>query len=228
MVLKRIAAVVFIWVVFFSATGAFAAQGVRPGIQLGINYVSLNYEDPMDVWEPGWRVGYSAGGFIEIPLATNFSLQPGLRYVQLGNKVDVDIGSEQQEGRLCGEFKIIQNYLSVPILFKVNLHRSPTLFLLAGPEMGFLMSARSKESETIEFESPSFREERSTDEDISENLESSNISLNAGLGIEFEVAAHSLHIQLQYSHGLTETAKEESWITNWKTREIRTSIGYLF
>lgn len=227
---KEIPAVVVMFFALLCSTDAFATQKAQSGIELGINCISLRYENPWDIWDPGSRVGYSIGAFVEIPVTAVFSLQTGLRFVQLGNKVDFNTDKRERYlgERSYGEFKIFQNYLTLPILAQVNVIGHPKLFFIVGAEAGYLISARFKSTETVESQfSPSYQK-RTTDGDISDAIEPYNFSAISGLGIEFKISSHLLRFQSQYSHGLVDTAKEPEWSSSWKTREMRTTIGYSF
>jgi hypothetical protein len=205
-----------------------AFSTIQPGIEAGVNYISNNYDDPLESWESTWRIGYSFGGTIQIALARNIDLKTGLRLVQLGNKVEFNVVDNSFGGEFSGDFKVIQNYASLPLFLKINTNSSPEFFFQLGPEFGYLISAKAKRSETMMVESLDNTVQNSADIDISDDLESYNISLGGGVGVYLPIHSHTVSLHADYSHGLTGTAKESEWISNWKTRELRVSIGYLF
>jgi hypothetical protein len=182
----------------------------------------------MEIWDSKWRVGFSMGSFVEIPINGALNLRTGIRFVRLGSQFHFDTGEGSTGGRHSGDFKIFQDYLTLPLLAKINVSKYPRLFIMAGPEAGLLVSASATLSETISFAAPFYNQERLTDEKIYDNMAPYNFCLNTGCGIEFLMLAHLISIQLEYSHGLVGTAKESKWFSNWKTREVKTSIAYKF
>ena len=62
-------------------------------------------------------------------------------------------------------------------------------------------------------------------EDIKDDLETTNISLDAAAGYEFPLEARTGTLGIRYSHGLTGVAKKDHWVSDWKTRGIEALVG---
>ena len=197
-----------------------AQAGVRPGVEVGLNLSSLSYVDDssflFSFWDRRWRTSLSGGTSLQLPLRGRFNLVMGMRYVQQGNRVRYDTGPGAF--RQVGEFRVVQNYLSFPVLVSWRPLPSKRVFLSLGPEVAFLLSGRLIVEESIPGDRTEYR-------DIEDDLEPVNLSLDAGVGFEFPVEHHVAIVGLRYSHGLTGVADEDDWISNWKTRGVEGLLG---
>lgn len=86
-------------------------------------------------------LGFNAGVQAGFKLSNTFSINPELVYSMQGAKVPVEVQGEGDE-ILTVTGKVHLNYLNVPVLVKYQ-HRSG-FFAEAGPQFGFLLSARLK------------------------------------------------------------------------------------
>ena len=193
---------------------------MRAGVELGLNYSSLSYDDltrfPQTIWDPGWRPSFTGGATLQIPIRGQFGLVTGLRYVQQGNRVTYN--DPAQVPPLRGEFRIYQDYVSVPALLTFHLSGAPRLFLSAGPEVAFLVAAHG----VIDQSSPPLPS-KSTDH--KDSMNSVNVTLDAATGYEFPVEQHVGTVSLRYAHGVTGVAKEGQWGTDWQTRGVEFLVG---
>ncbi len=198
-----------------------AIAGVRYSVEIGANTSSLRYRDlnvfpPITShWDPGWRTSFAGGASLEAPLRRRFSLMTGLRYVQQGNRVKINIPGSPP---LTGEIRIAQHYLAVPLLLAIRPTPSRRCFLAAGPEGAFLLSGRS----FTDYSSPV---ESSSSESITHQLKRANLSLDAEGGLEFLVGRHTGIVILRYTHGLIDVQKQDDWIVAWKTRGVESLVG---
>jgi hypothetical protein len=144
-----------------------------------------------------------------------------LRYVQEGNRVEYDTGPGSV--RQVGEFRMVQNYLSVPLLLQFRPPRMGGFFLSLGPEVAFLLSGRLIVEQTIDIGSGPVP--NTEYDDIHRDLEPTNLSLDAGLGVEVPMENHVGVVQLRYSHGLTGVADPDEWFSDWKTQGIEWLAG---
>lgn len=197
-----------------------AGARVRAGVEIGLNYSTLHYDDlsgfPMSLWDPGWRPSFTAGATLQIPIRGQFGLVTGLRYVQQGNRVTYNDPGEVPP--LRGEFRIYQDYVSVPALLTAHLSSAPRFFLSAGPEVAFLVAAHS----VIDQSSPALP---SKSTDFKDTMNSVNVTLDAATGYEFPVEQHVGTVSVRYAHGVTGVAKQGQWGTDWQTRGVEFLIG---
>src|SRR5687768_4209669 len=114
---------------FFLAASFYGASAqVQFGVKAGANLATLTGDDVEDVKS---KIGFNAGVFAEIPVSEQFSVKPELVYSLQGAKSDGD-----------GDAKINLSYINLPILAKYNI--SEGFFAEAGPQIGFLTTAKAK------------------------------------------------------------------------------------
>lgn len=187
------------------------AAGVRPVVEAGVNLSTLDYDRPAAFWRNGWRPSFTGGASLEIPLGSRFRLAPGLRYVRKGNQVRLD-------GQFApGQFRIVQDYLALPLTLQVTPFRSRAVGLFIGPEIAILAAAQS----LIE---PAAVRTGSYD-DIRDDLERLDLALDIGVEVAFPIENHEGLVRFRYSHGLTGVAQEGHWVTDWTTRGLMLGLG---
>ena len=188
---------IFLSVTMVALIGAGAfAQGISGGLKAGLNLANGIGKDAKDA-DMKMRVAYHFGGFVNIGLSEVLSVQPELLYNSVGAKMDEDIN-------------LHANYLSIP----VNLQYSFGNFNIhAGPQLGFLLSAKMKAEVDGE----------SAEVDVKEYFKGTDLGLNLGLGAAFG----KLHASARYTMGITkiwESEGEEE--IDAKNGVIQLSLGY--
>ena len=209
-----------LWIVLLSIVSASrAVAGMRAGVEIGLNYSSLHYyhldQVPQIYWDPGWRPSFTGGVTLQVPIRGRLNFATGLRYLQQGNRVKFDTGPADPT-RLVGEFRVYQDYLSVPALLTWYPTTRQRFFLSLGPEIGLLLAAHSVQEFSM-FPSKSF--------DDKDNIESINVTADAAAGYEFPMERDVETLSLHYTHGLTGVAKREDWNTGWETRGVELMFG---
>ena len=142
----------FISIVFSAAYLNVNAQELKFGIKGGLNIATLG-GDKQNV-EP--RIGFHAGGFLSVPLVTDFKLQPEIIYSQQGAQADF------------GGDEIKYDYLNIPVMAKYQLIKN--LNVQTGLQLGILLSAKE--------------ELRGFEIDLKEATRSTDLSMCFGLGYE--------------------------------------------
>jgi len=108
------------------------------GVRAGVNFTNLNGEDDNGTdYKNKIKAGFNIGVNAEIPVASQFYLQPGLLFSTKGAKADE------------GDGKMNLSYLEVPInfLYKPTLGAGK-LLLGFGPYVGFGIGGKYKEGNT--------------------------------------------------------------------------------
>ncbi|WP_207514929.1 porin family protein [Longitalea luteola] len=102
------------------------------GVRAGVNFTNITGDDQDSKIKPGFNIGVNA----EVPVATDFYLQPGLLFTTKGAKADE------------GDGKVNLSYLEVPInfLYKPTLGDGK-LLLGFGPYVGFGIGGKYKEGD---------------------------------------------------------------------------------
>ena len=139
------------------------AQDVKFGIKGGLNYASVTGVESSQLQPTG---GLNFGGMAEIFISEKFSLQPELMY----------------SGQGFSDNGIISlHYLNVPVMGKYYVTKR--LSLEAGPQIGFLLSAREAK------------------EKLRKHDNKLDFGVNFGIGYKLD---NGLNFGLRYNLGLTE------------------------
>jgi len=190
-----------------AAVMAFAfsnAQETKFGVKAGVNLHTLTG----DVEDQSSKIGFQAGAFAEFKLSDKFAIQPELLYSTQGTKFE--------EGD--DEIKYNLSYLNIPVMAKYYV--AEKFSLEAGPQIGFLLSAKGKYDFVEDGVSVS------GDEDIKDSFESIDFGLNFGAGYDF---TENLSAGLRYNLGLSNIAKtEDGNDSKVKNGVFSLSVGYKF
>lgn len=176
-----------------ASTLAFAQQTnssspVSFGVKGGMNVSSLSKNNGLD--DQKSKIGFNAGVFANIPVASSFSIQPEVLYSQYGEKNEYTAFGT----KYSASTKL--DYITVPVMFQYNA--LPNLYLEAGPEFGFMVSAKNK------FKNES-NGNSSTSDNYKDNLNTFNFGIGIGAGYYF---TQNLGITARYVAGLTDIAKD--------------------
>ena len=203
-----------------------SAQGVTFGVKAGANLSTLK----TDLDGEKYLLGYHFGGLADIKFSEKFSIQPELLYSLEGAKID-DSFSFEDEGTTFGiDYKedIKLAYLQLPVMFKYQVAKN--LNLEAGPQIGYLLSAKSDYDVTLRFDGEVMTDSGS--EKIKDQVKSLNFGLNFGLGYEF---SNKMFVQGRYHLGLSdindsEPSADEDSIDRGsiKNSSFQVSVGYKF
>ncbi|MEO6819722.1 MAG: porin family protein [Ginsengibacter sp.] len=164
----------------FLMISATKAQGVHFGLKAGMNASSLSNTNSDS------KIGFNAGALAHIHTSSkSWAIQPELVY-------SVE-GAKSKSPLLGGTDKVNTNlnYLNVPVL--VQYLFSNGFRLEAGPQIGFLMSAKSKVG--------------SASTDIKNFYNTTNISIPVGLGY---LTSYGLGFDARYNFGLSEVGKNST------------------
>ncbi|MCT4665346.1 MAG: PorT family protein [Flavobacteriales bacterium] len=155
----------FISTAVFAQSDAYSIYGIKGGI----NRV-----------ESG-KTGVVLGLFGEYALSTNFSLRSETNF----SAQEIDIESDNKK-----QVQAKLNYLNWPILGKFYMNES--FSLEGGPQIGFLLSGKSKSLAKNDFKIIEF-------------------GLSVGLGYRL---LDNIELGLRYNHGLTDITKTKDQINN--------------
>lgn len=189
-----------------SAVAVKAQDGGRSisfGIKAGANFSNLKFKSEGEDDEMERKTGIHAGAFVNIPVGLMFSVNPELVYSQEGAK-------DEDEGF---EVKINLDYINLPVLLQYN--NESGFFAETGPQIGFLMSAKTK----IEFEGDE------EEEDVKEEFEKTNLSWAIGAGYRH---ASGIGFNTRYNLGLSNIAKNGDEGETLKTNTIQVTISKTF
>jgi hypothetical protein len=190
-------------------TFAFSnAQETRAGIKGGINIATLTG----DAEGATSRVGFQAGGFLEIKITDRFAIQPELLFSTQG--VHTEIVKPDNEYKI--EKRINLMYLNIPIM--ARFYVVDKFSVEAGPQIGFLARARATSEIT------SYGNRVSGEEDLKRYLRAADLGVNFGAGYDF---TEDLSIGIRYNIGCSNLGEN---MRNYEmyNRVLSVSAGYKF
>lgn len=171
---------IILTVMALSAFGAAQAQ-LKFGAKAGVNLATLTGDFADDA---KMKVGFNAGGLVEYKLTDKFALQGELLYSLQGAK------TEDRTDYLFGEYeeeenKINLSYINIPILAKYYIVKG--FNVEAGPQVGILVSAKSKVEYTEVYDDGDglVTYSESSEVDIKDNVKTVDVSFNIGAGYDF-------------------------------------------
>ncbi len=138
--------------VFILLVNATFAQ-INIGIKGGISGSRMTKFDLIQNITPTFKLlpAANAGIFVEIPLGTNFSIQPELNYIQKGFQIRESFNVNQNSNLgfdipLGGKLSLKNNYIDMPILAKVKLGDSEAAhgYILFGPSFSYMMDSKAR------------------------------------------------------------------------------------
>lgn len=179
--MKKLVLLTFAFVMIFAlaavAQNATPVKGITAkGFKVGVTMANLtgDFDEVFGV-ESKMKIGFAGGGFLTYNFSPTFAIQPEVLYCMKGAKADTDEGE-----------KIKLDYIVVPILIKYMIPTegkiAPNLF--AGPEVGFLMSAKAE------------------DEDIKDDLKSIDFGIAFGAGVDFAMESGKIMLDARYTLGM--------------------------
>lgn len=203
----------------FVALPASAKVDFDLGIKGGMSWAKVNFsgggplpegEEFCNLKEPVY------GFFLAINFNPTFAIQPEVYYLTQGGMYEKDV-----EGIFV--YKLMINYIHVPVLAKVHLIKEGKLrpILFAGPAIGFLTAAKEKYYEDGELLG---------ENDVKEYLTSTNFSAVFGGGLEFYMKKLFLVLDVRYDLGLTDIDRNEDPddSTTIKTKSLMVMLGIGF
>lgn len=176
-------------------SGVTNAQHVDIGIKGGVNAYTIKGDNNANF---DTKTSFHLGLIGHIHLANQFALQPELVYSVQG----------AQNGVAGQDVKLNLNYLNVPLLFQYMFDNG--FRLQAGPQLGFLVSAKSGVNEN--------------NIDVKDDFESMDLGL--GMGASYVNPATNFGVDLRYNYGLSNINKNGS--SNYYNRGLQAGVFYLF
>ncbi|HSD13017.1 MAG TPA: porin family protein [Flavobacterium sp.] len=183
--MKRIilAAVALLAFGFVKAQVKQSASNTRFGIKGGMNVATLTGDEE----DTKSLIGLHIGGIVECKINDKFAIQPELLFSMQGTKYEYS-GYDGFE-TYYAEDKFKLNYLNIPIMAKY--YAAKKFYIEAGPQIGFLLSARYEYSDSVY---------GSGEEDAKDYVKSVDFGLNIGAGFDF---TDNVFAGVRYNFGLS-------------------------
>ena len=198
--------IILLSAVAFLLLGSCAPCGLL--VRGGANYASLKSSEDSDSLDP-FVTPYIGVG-TECEVADLVAVKGELVYSQQGAKYEDSEGGD--ELLYDGKFKL--DYLNIPVMAKVNV--SDNFFVEAGPQIGFLLSAKDK------YDSPV-----SGEDDVKDFFKGTDFGANIGVGYQFD---SGLNIGARYNLGLSNISDVEDGPEDLeiKNRVFSLGLGFKF
>jgi opacity protein-like surface antigen len=210
-----------------------AGAQVKLGVIGGLNLANVSTDpDPAQGLDLKNRTAFGVGGVLDVRLTENVALCLEPMYLKKGTNLegrtaDVDPVFAALFGSINIDLKMNANYLEIPAFLKLAFGTSTTKpYLMAGPTLGFRLSA--KQTGTIS--SVGFIEvEEKIDEDIKDNVKSTDFGLGFGAGVSFPAGNNAIFVEGRYALGLSDVNDDpEDLDTKIKTKGIQFMAGITF
>ncbi len=222
------------------------------GIRGGINLANINQDFetiPIDVDDIPLQISFDKsnyttfdfGGFFEYWFSNTIGIQVNGLYNMKGVKAKAGFNTSfdtlgfiaDVDGDIEGTVKL--TYISFPVLAKIAFSEGNAVrpYLIVGPEVGFLNAAEvSLEMDVkIEIATIGYSETESFDEeeDIKDQLESTEFALNIGGGIEFPLGSAKGFLDARYALGLSKINKaiEEEAEDIFGDKDVKNNVIYI-
>lgn len=169
---------------------AFAQKGFHLIAKGGVNYGKIKGQSFKD----GYNLGYHAGGSIEWDFSKGIGIQPEVLFSQVTVAGNSGAVTPTQDSKL--------NYLSIPILLRINLGKMFTLNL--GPEYSILMS-----------------QEKTFVNNAGDAFKDGNFAAVAGLQLNLK----TLRAHVRYNIGLSDINQLGN-ADNYKSEMIQLGVGF--
>ncbi len=168
---------VTIAIILMSST--ISGQHSNIGIKGGLNFYNVNTDN---VSNNDVKVGFHLGLLSHFHLSQTWAVQPELVFSTQGTKYTTG-GSNA---------KLNLGYINIPVIFQYMFDNG--FRLQAGPQLGFLVSAKSKVN--------------NTDLDVKNNMEVIEFGLSVGIGYVNPGTGYG--IDFRYNHGLSNINKNSN------------------
>lgn len=175
-----------------SAVGVFAQ--VSGGIHLGMNIANQKAEIDGDSDTGDSKIGFLGGFYLTAKVSEKFAVQPELMFSGMGSR-DKDL-----------DLDLPFNYLSIPVLLRYNI--TENFNLNAGPQLGFLLSAKLTDGDNSI--------------DIKDSFKGTDFGAAFGLGADFG----KFNAGARYYLGLSNNADDSSGGDTFKNNAFQIFLGY--
>ncbi|MDD8020425.1 MAG: porin family protein [Acidobacteriota bacterium] len=192
-----------------------AFSGVKIGVKGGFSLADLTFKpEPTD--SPLTSKAGAVGGIsLNVGIASFFSLQPEVLYVQKGTK-----GSDIVEGvKVTGKYEV--DYVEVPLLLNFSFPIAGSSFvpsIYAGPYFGWNARAKMKMTE----------DGVTTTQDFKDSVKDTDFGLTFGIGLAKKIGIGKIMLDVRYDLGLTNIGEEMQEGESVKNKTWLFMLGYYF
>jgi len=203
--------------VLASAAGVANAQtGVKYGLKGGFSTSTFSGEDSKG---SQYKVGFTAGAFLNFGISDNFSIQPEFLYSQKGasSKQDSYTSGSTTYSGIKGKSTL--GYLDVPIMFRYNIGEDGKGFYVeAGPQGSFVLHQRT-------FIEDGNGNQIGSSVTTTDDLNKVVIGYAGGVGYQI---TSGLGLNLRYTGDFSQIYKQQNGASNLHNSVFQFQVGYAF
>ena len=176
----------------------FSYAQLSGGVKAGLNSSNIKYKYDGGTEKGDPRIGTHVGFYLVYMINDKMGLQP--EFVISGE------GNRSSNGS-AADSKTVLTYINIPLLFRYNVTEKFSLH--TGPQIGFLASAKYKQSGNTT--------------DIKDGLR--GIGLAWGIGGMYELPKN-FNVGLRYNIGLSDISDDGDSSDKYKVSTLQISVGY--
>ncbi len=185
-------------IVLMAMVNTLQAQSFALGVKGGANLTKIAGQS----FQEGYKLGYQIGAFAELDITKKFGIQPELLYSQTSSRTVS--GASAIYVNLSNNKDVNLNYLSIPILLRINASKLVTIHV--GPQYSILVN-----------------HSENTLTNGKEAFKNGDFSAVAGLQINLKM----LRIYGRYNIGLSNVNDIDNK-DQWKSQQIQLGVGLRF
>lgn len=216
----------FTLILCFISAIAFAQTKPSFGVKAGLSYAGLQGDAVKSLGNlldfsngritAGNRTGYFAGGYTNLPISKNISVEPGLYYTQKGYELKGALNIKGLDFLGANAKSQLQSqYLDIPLLIKADIGG---LQLFAGPQFSYLMNANLHTTAgALGFNL------LNNNTDATAQFNRWDAGVTGGIGYQF---INGLNLSASYDYGLSKIDGNKN--LNAYNRGLKVGIGFRF
>ncbi len=199
--------------------GLLASPGfssIKIGVKGGFSLADLTFKPEITDSPLSNKTGAVGGISLNVGIASFFSLQPEVLYVQKGTKATIEV----EEG-INANIKCEADYVEIPVMLNFSFAKEGSSFvpsILAGPYFGWNARAKVKMTEGGE----------SYSEDFKDSVKDTDFGLAFGVGLGMKVGSGKIVLDVRYDLGLTNVAEGMAEGESVKNKTWLFMLGYYF
>ncbi len=196
--------------------------GIRAGVtHAGIKREAVNSLQNLISFSNGAittdsRTGFFGGGYVSVPLSSQFSIEPALYFTQKGYELKGDLNIKGAEFLTAGaKAQLSTTYFDMPLLAKANFSGFQ---IFAGPQISYLADAKLRTTAGA----LGFNILDNT-MDAKSQFNQWDIALTGGVGYQF---SNGVNVSAAYDHGLSKVNANKNFDSY--NRAFKVGIGFQF
>ncbi len=218
---KNVSAPMILSVAILLATSsAWAAERPTFGLLGGLSLGNIVFDPDRPPVRRSFSTGGGLGAFAEFDLSPTLALQARGMFVQKGVNLSGTLGDGVRGGYLDAD------YIAVPLLLKYKPDLSGMRpYVMVGPELAFKTRVNATVTDAV-FLAPG---EEVSVEDFDNDIDSTDVALDFGAGLEIPSRHVAILIEAMYSWGLKNVdASPEVGESKVNTRTFLINVGIRF